>query len=96
MTRDETPLDLLTAAGFLTERQDLLYVYPVKSVAGSGWDVVVRIDGIYSTRANAIDAAEDLRDWMDHLTDVGKMERYWWGGPPESDLASGPPQDRHP
>ena len=82
MTRDETPLDLLTAAGFLTERQDLLYVYPVKSVAGSGWDVVVRIDGIYSTRANAIDAAEDIRDWMDHLTDVGKMERPWWGGPP--------------
>lgn len=80
------PLDLLTAAGFLTERQDFLYVYVVPS-AGSGWDVVVRIDGTYSDRANAKDAAEDIRDWMSHLTDVGKTERYWWGGPPDRQTA---------
>jgi very-short-patch-repair endonuclease len=77
----ETPPDLLTAAGFLTERQDLLYVYVVKS-RGEGWDVVVRIDGSYHDRSNAEDAAVDIREWMTSLTDVGMTERYWWGGPP--------------
>ena len=91
MTRDETAPDLLTAAGFLTERQDFLYVYATKSVSGAGWDVVVRIDGTYSDRTNAKDAALDIADWLTSLTDVGKTERYWWGGPPE--LPSMAPED---
>jgi hypothetical protein len=77
--------DLLTAAGFLTERQDLLYVYVVKR--GSGWDVVLRVDGTYHDRANAEDAAVDIRDWVSALTDVGKSDRLWWGGPPDSDAS---------
>jgi hypothetical protein len=70
-----------TAAGFLSERQDFLHVFVVKS-PGSGWDVVVRIDGSYSGRGMAEGAAECMRDWITSLIDVEKDRRYWWDGPP--------------
>lgn len=73
--------DTSTAAGFLSERHDFLYVHVVKS-AGDGWDVVVRIDGSYAERASAEGAAEGIRMMMDRLTDVDKTNRFWWDGPP--------------
>ena len=71
-----------TAAGFLTERQDFLYVYVAESAGGSGWDVVLRVDGTYTDRATAEGAADGIREWMAGLTDVGMARRHWWQGPP--------------
>ena len=71
-----------TAAGFLTERQDFLYVYVTESSGGPGWDVVVRVDGTYTDRATAEGAADGIREWMTSLTDVGKTRRHWWFGSP--------------
>ena len=73
------PLD--TAAGFLEERADYLYVYVTKST-GDGWDVVLRIDGSYSDRAGAEAAAEGMRTWIRSLVDVSPRRRHWWAGPP--------------
>lgn len=71
--------DPRTAAGFLSERADFLYVYQ----AGDGWDVVVRVDGTYPTEEDAIEAAEGIRHWLDMLEDVSMEGRIWWDGPPE-------------
>ena len=73
--------DLKTAAGFLSERQDFLYVQVIAS-DGDGWDVVVRVDGTYAERASAEAAAAGIRDLMDGLEDVEKSRRHWWHGPP--------------
>jgi len=76
-------LDWKTAAGFLTERADFLYVYHVPSAMRDGWDVVLRVDGTYSDEADAIEAAEGMRQWIESLVDVPKDGRTWWKGPPE-------------
>ena len=76
-----TALDVTTAAGCLTERQDYLYVYVADS-PGNGWDVVVRVDGTYPDRADAEGAAVHIRERLDSLTDVGRSKRHWWNGPP--------------
>jgi hypothetical protein len=74
--------DLKTAAGFLSERQDYLHVYAAPSVSGSGWDVVMRIDGTYSGRELAEAAAGGMREWIGRLRDVASDDRGWWDGPP--------------
>lgn len=71
-----------TAAEFLTERRDFLYVYATKSASGQGWDVVVRVDGTYSSKVGAEGAAEGIREWMANLSDVPREGRDWWYGPP--------------
>ena len=85
-----------TAAEFLSERRDFLYVYVVRSAGDpTGWDVVIRIDGTYSDRATAEGAAGCIRDRMDAITDArsrvhvsGQKRaprqdgRIWWYGPP--------------
>jgi len=73
--------ELDTAAGFLSERQDYLYVYASRS-QGDGWDVVMRIDGTYSDRADAEGAAQGIRQRIERLTDVRSDKRVWWNGPP--------------
>jgi hypothetical protein len=73
---------LTTAAGFLSERRDFLHVYATRSVSGEGWDVVLRVDGTYSDRADAVGAAVAIREWMDGLADVRRDGRVWWDGPP--------------
>jgi hypothetical protein len=75
--------DPLTAAGFLTERADFLFVYHTPSPRGEGWDVVIRIDGTYSEEHRAIEAAEGIRGWIDSLVDVPNEGRSWSAGPPE-------------
>lgn len=72
-----------TAAGFLSERRDFLHVYATPSVRGEGFDVVLRIDGTYTGRAMAEDAALGIREWIDNLADVRRDRRDWWNGPPE-------------
>ena len=74
--------DLTTAAGFLSERRDFLYVSVVPSASGDGFDVVVRVDGTYSELAEAEDAALGIRRWIESLTDVDATGRVWWAGPP--------------
>jgi hypothetical protein len=76
------PAPMDTAAGFLQERRDFLHVYAAPSVSGSGWDVVVRIDGTYDSQANAEDAASGIRQMMEALKDVPMDGRTWWNGPP--------------
>lgn len=71
-----------TAAEFLSERQDYLHVYASPSVSGDGWDVVARLDGTYSDRESAEEAAASIRDWLDGLADVTWTDRPWWDGPP--------------
>jgi hypothetical protein len=71
-----------TTSEYMTERQDFLYVYAAPSVAGSGWDVVLRIDGTYADRADAEAAAQEERSRIDALAGAGKARRYWWAGPP--------------
>lgn len=80
MTTETLP-DVGTAAGFLSERHDFLYVYATRS-EGDGWDVVMRIDGTYADRVDAEDAAEGMRAWIDSLEDIRKDGRHWWDGPP--------------
>lgn len=75
-------IDTSTAAGFLSERQDFLHVYAAPSVAGEGFDVVLRIDGTYTERADAEEAVEGIRDWIAGLEDVAGDKRVWWDGPP--------------
>jgi hypothetical protein len=70
-----------TAADFLTERQDFLYVYATRSVGG-GWDVALRVDGSYVDLEDAEAAAAGIRQRLDSLTGVGKTKRVWWFGPP--------------
>lgn len=78
---DEVRATMSTAAGFLSERQDYLHVFVTKS-PGHGWDVVVRVDGSYSSKAWAEAAAGGIRQWMEGLTDVRHDKRRWWQGPP--------------
>ena len=73
---------LTTAAGFLSERRDFLYVYATRSVSGEGWDVVLRVDGTYTDKADAEGAAVGIRDWLAGLVDVRRDGRVWWDGPP--------------
>ena len=80
-TAEYLPERWKTAAGFLTERQDFLYVYVTESAGGPGWDVVLRVDGTYADRATAEHTAEGIREWMTSLTDVGRTHRHWWSGP---------------
>jgi hypothetical protein len=78
------PSDLhLTAREFLSERRDFLYVYAAPSESGTGWDVVVRIDGTYSEHADAEDAGGGIRQMFDMLVDVPRDRRTWWEGPPK-------------
>lgn len=80
MTTTTSSLDM--AAGFLRERADFLHVYAVKSPGGSGWDVVLRIDGTYANRPDAEAAAEGIRERILRLDDVPPVGRIWWQGPP--------------
>lgn len=75
--------DLRTAAGFLTERADFLFVYQVPSPRGEGWDVVLRIDETYSDEKRAIAATQGMREWINLLQDVPNEGRSWAHGPPE-------------
>jgi hypothetical protein len=75
--------DPMTAAGFMTERADFLFVYHTPSPRGNGWDIVLRIDGTYFDEHQAIEAAEGMRRWIDALDDVPNDGRDWSGGPPE-------------
>lgn len=70
-----------TAAEFLTELRDYLYVYVAPSVRGDGWDVVVRIDGTYGDKDEASAAAVSIRAAMEALSDVPMEGRDWWDGP---------------
>ncbi len=79
VVREFSPFD--SAAGFLSERQDFLYVYAAPS-EGDGWDVVMRIDGTYFDEASAKVAAEGMRQWINGLKDVDKRNRAWWRGAP--------------
>lgn len=71
-----------TTSEYMTERADFLYVYAAPSVAGHGWDVVMRLDGTYADRADAEAAALMERSRINALADVGKAHRHWWAGPP--------------
>jgi hypothetical protein len=71
-----------TTSKYMTERADFLHVYAAPSAAGSGWDVVMRLDGTYARRADAEAAALMERSRIDALADAGKARRYWWAGPP--------------
>jgi len=72
-----------TAAEFLNERRDFLYVYATPSVSGHGYDVVIRLDGTYSARRDAEDVAKFLRhERMEWITDFTSDGRDWWSGPP--------------
>ncbi len=82
MHKQKQDRELNTAAGFLSERQDFLHVYTAPSVSGSGYDVVLRIDGTYTSKRDADDAALGMREWMERLTDVDKDDRIWWNGAP--------------
>ncbi len=73
--------DLRTAAGFLAERRDYLHVHIAPSVSGDGWDVVLRLDGTYPERADAVAAAAAIRERIDDLADVPRDGRRWWDGP---------------
>ena len=75
-------LDLDTAAGFLSERRDFLHITAAPSLAGDGWDVLLRVDGTYAERGDAEAAAVELRDWIERLRDVRADGRTWWHGPP--------------
>ncbi len=70
-----------TAAGFLSERQDFLYVFVVKS-PGDGWDVVLRVDGSYSDRRGAERGAAGIVEWIEGIRDIRSDKRKWWHGPP--------------
>jgi hypothetical protein len=74
--------DIFTAAGFLTERRDFLYVYAAPSVSGDGFDVVMRVDGTYSDEAGAEEAAKGIRESIERLKDVPAEGHTWWIGPP--------------
>lgn len=74
--------DMSKAAGFLSERQDYLYVYAAPSMSGDGFDVVIRVDGTYDDQATAQEAAEGIRHWIEGLEDVDASRRVWWHGPP--------------
>jgi hypothetical protein len=75
-------LDITTAAGLLEERADFLHVAVVPSVSGEGFDVVLRLDGTYSDREGAEQAAGGIRSMIEGLTDVPADRRTWSNGPP--------------
>ncbi len=72
-----------TAAYFLAERRDYFYVSVVPGANGWGWDVVLRLDGTYTTREGAQGGAEATRHRLSHLFDVTNEGRIWWDGPPQ-------------
>ena len=51
-----------TAAEFLTDRQDFLQFRVVPDHIGEGYDVVLRLDGTYSHRKDAVDSLGQLYD----------------------------------
>lgn len=79
-----------TLDDWIAERADFLHVHVVRSVGGSGWDVVLRIDGTYSDRAMAEEVAEMLRtevrpmvvEAQDRSGSPARRELSWWAGPP--------------
>ncbi len=82
---DPVTPDDRTAAAFLSERRDFLYVYVVRSAGGSGWDVVMRLDGTYTDRADAEGVVAMYRTALTDGTfaaDVRTDGRHWWEGPP--------------
>lgn len=58
-----------TAAEFIEERRDFLYVEVAPSARGEGWDVVLRLDGTYDSEAGASEAAIAIRYRLDHSKD---------------------------
>ena len=72
-----------TAIDFINERRDFMYVYTAPSARGSGWDVVLRIDGTYADRELADHVAEYLRQRVLAIEGLNKSGIYWMQGPPE-------------
>ena len=56
-----------TLTTFLRSRQSWFRVGVTPAEGGSGWEVVLRIDGTYATKRIALEAAEYLRDEIDRL-----------------------------
>lgn len=72
------------AAEWLSERSDFLHIYAAPSTSGSGWDVVMRIDGTYfgnDAKEMAEEVAKALRDDV-RWADVPRDRMIWWEGPP--------------
>ena len=51
-----------TADEFLNERHDMLEVRVVPDRFGDGFDVVLRVDGTYSSKSDAEEAALSIRE----------------------------------
>lgn len=73
-----TDLDTRTALGFLTERRDFFHVTVTPGCNGWGYDVVLRIDGSYSTKEAAEAAAEGMKEWIEGITDIPKDRWHNW------------------
>jgi hypothetical protein len=71
-----------TAAELLNEREDFLHVFATPSVSGEGWDVVLRLDGTYTSQLDAEEAVIAARECIEGLKDVDGADRSWWNGPP--------------
>jgi hypothetical protein len=72
----------MNAAEFLASRSPFLHAYATKSVTGSGWDVVLRLDGTYADKPLADELAGYFREALNDLPDVSWEKRDWWSGPP--------------
>jgi hypothetical protein len=71
-----------SAALFLTERTEFLHLSVEPSVSGEGFDVVLRLDGMYSDCELAEAALDGTKQRIEELNDVPGGRRQWWIGPP--------------
>lgn len=67
----------LTLSEHLIGREDFLHIHATPSSSGSGWDVVLRIDGTYADKDLAEAVADGLRKVI-----VPPPGAIWWNGAP--------------